>query len=76
MEMPCNILASKHFPNEYWGEEVATVVYIMNHCPTKSVKNKVSQEAWIGMNHSVSHLKVFVCVAYDQSSRLDEKEAR
>ena len=36
----------------------------MNRCPTKSVKNKVPQEAWIGMNHSVSHLKVFRCVAY------------
>ena len=58
------MLAAKHFPNEYWGEAVATAVYIMNRCPTKSVKNKVPQEAWTGMNHSVSHLKVFGCVAY------------
>jgi len=36
----------------------------MNRCPTKSVKNKVPQEAWTCMNHSVSHLKVFGCVAY------------
>ena len=40
------------------------VVYIMNWCLTKSVKNKVPQEAWTGMNHSVSDLKVFGCVAY------------
>ena len=58
------MLASKHFPNEYWGEAVTTVVYIMNQCLTKSVKNKVPQEAWTGMNHSVSHLKFFDCVAY------------
>ena len=64
MEMACSILAAKDFPNEYWGEVVATAIYIMNRCPTKSVKNKVPQEAWIGMNHSVSHLKVFGCVAY------------
>ena len=36
----------------------------MDRCPTKSVKNKVPQEAWTGMNHSVSHSKVFGCVAY------------
>ena len=53
MEMACSMLAAKHFPNEYWGEAVATAVYIMNRCPTKSVKNKVPQEAWTGMNHSV-----------------------
>ena len=37
MEMARNLLASKHFPNEYWGEAVATIAYIMNQCPTKSV---------------------------------------
>ena len=57
-------MAAKHFPNEYWGEAVATVVYIMNRCPTKSVKKKVLQEAWTSMNHSVSHLKVFGYVTY------------
>jgi hypothetical protein len=64
MEMVCNMLAGKHFSNEYWVEEVATVVYIINRCPTKSVKKKVPQESWTGMKHNVSHLKVFGCVAY------------
>ena len=62
--MAHNMMEAKHFPNEYWGEAVAIVVYIMNRCPTKSVKNKVPQEAWTGMNHSVSHLNFFCCVAY------------
>ena len=53
------MLVAKHFPNEYWGEAVATTIYIMNRCLTKTVKNKVIQEAWACMNHSVSHLKVF-----------------
>ena len=57
--MARSMLEAKHFPNEYWDEAVATVVYIMNRCPTKSVKNKAPQEAWTGMNHSVSHLKFF-----------------
>ena len=78
MEMARNMLEAKHFPNEYWGEAVATVVYIMNWCPTKSVKNKVPQEVWTGMNHSVSHLKVFGCVTYahvldELRKKLDKK---
>ena len=58
------MLAAKHFPNEYWGEAVAISVYIMNRSLTKREKNKFPQEAWTSMNHSVSHLKVFGCVAY------------
>ena len=64
MEMVHSMLATKHFPNEYWGEVVTTAVYIMNRCPAKSVKNKFPQEAWTGMNHNVSHLNFFGCVAY------------
>ena len=60
------------------GEAVVTIVYIMNRCPTKSVKNKVPQEAWTCMNHSVSHLKFFGCVAYahvpnELRNKLDKK---
>ena len=62
--MACSMMVAKHFPNEYWVEAVETVVYIMNRCPTKSVKNKVPQESWTRMNHSVSHLNFFGCVTY------------
>ena len=30
MEMARNMMAAKHFPNEYWGEAVTTAIYIMN----------------------------------------------
>jgi hypothetical protein len=43
---------------------VATAVYILNRCPKKSTKNRVPQEAWTGLKHSVVHLKVFGCVSY------------
>ena len=43
MEMARNMLVAKHLPNEYSGEAVATIVYIMNRCLKKSAKNKVSQ---------------------------------
>jgi len=45
MEMARNMLASKNLSNEFWAEAIATAVYIMNICPTKSVKNKFPQEA-------------------------------
>ena len=64
MEMVRSMMAYNHLSNEYWATTVTTVVYIMNRCLTKSVKNKVPQEAWIGMNHGVSHLQVFGCIAY------------
>ena len=64
MEMTRIMIASKHFPNEYWDEVVATVVYIMNRCVTKSVEKKIHKEALTCMNHSVSHLIFFCCVVY------------
>ena len=78
MEMARNMLAAKHFPNEYWGEAVATAVYVMNRCLKKSVNNKVPQEAWTGMNHIVSHFNFFCCVAYahvpdELRKKLDKK---
>ena len=36
----------------------------MNQCMMKSINKQVPQEAWTGMNHNVSHLKFFSCVAY------------
>ena len=41
MEMARSVLANKHLSNEYWDKALATGVYIMNRCLTKSVKNKV-----------------------------------
>ena len=60
MEMARSMMVAKHLSNEFCVEAVTTIVYIMNRCPTKSVKNKVPQEAWTSMNHNVSHLKVFI----------------
>ena len=60
MEMAHSMMAMKHLPNEYWVEALVIVVYVMNRFPTKSVKNIVPQEAWTGMEHSVSHLKFWV----------------
>jgi hypothetical protein len=79
MEMTCRILETKHFSSEYWVEEVATIVYIMNKFPTKSVKNKVPQEAWTCMKHNVVHLIFFGYVSYthvldEMRNKLDKKD--
>ena len=45
-------------------EQLHVFVYVINRSPTKSVMNRVPEEAWSGMSCSVSHLRVFGCVAY------------
>jgi hypothetical protein len=62
--MACNMLASKHLSNQYWAEVVENAIYILNICSTKSVRNKVPQEAWTRLNDNVEYLKVFGCYAY------------
>ena len=37
---------------------------MINKLPTKSVMNRVPEEAWSGMACSVSHFIFFGCVAY------------
>ena len=64
MEMERSMMKAKHLPNEYWTEVVACAVYILNRSPTKSVKDKVPQEAWNDKKNNVSHLIVFGCIAY------------
>ena len=78
MEMAHNMMDAKHFPNEYWDEEVTIDVYIMNRCPSKILKNKFPQEAWKCVDHSVSHLKFLGCVRYanvpdELRKKLDKK---
>lgn len=64
MEMVGSMLKAKHLPNEYWEIIVPCAIYIMNRCPIRSVSDMVKEEAWTGRNHSVSHMRVFVCMAH------------
>jgi hypothetical protein len=63
-EMARSMLKAKGLSNEFWGEAVATAIYLLNRCPTKSVCNMIPQEAWSKKNPSVEHLRVFGCVAF------------
>jgi len=64
MDMARSMLKAKHLPNDYWAEAVHCAAYILNRCPTKSVMNRVLEEAWSGTKQGVTHMKVFGCVAY------------
>ena len=58
------MLKAKQMPKEFWAEAVATAVYILNRCPTKTVQEMTPEEAWSGRRPSIRHLRVFGCIAY------------
>jgi hypothetical protein len=41
-----------------------TTVYILNHSPTKTLNGRTPYEAWHGRKPTVSHLRVFSCLAF------------
>jgi hypothetical protein len=43
---------------------VVTVVYILNHSPTKALNDRMSYVAWYGHEPVVSHLWVFGCLTF------------
>jgi len=58
------LLKQRRMPAKYWREAVMTAVHLLNRSPTKSLLGMTPYEAWHGRAPSVSHLKVFGCVAY------------
>lgn len=75
------MLKTKKLPNEYWEQGVACLVFILNKSPTKSEKEKINLKAWIIMHTSVSHLRVFGCVAHahipkELRNKLDDRSEK
>ncbi|ONK55055.1 uncharacterized protein A4U43_UnF8110 [Asparagus officinalis] len=64
LNMVRSMLKSKYLPKTYWTEAVDCAVYLLNRCPTKSVKFKTPLEMWRNIKLSVNHLKVFGCIVY------------
>ncbi|WVZ63766.1 LOW QUALITY PROTEIN: hypothetical protein U9M48_013373 [Paspalum notatum var. saurae] len=58
------LLKQRGMPAVFWGEAVATAVYILNRSPTKALNGKTPYEAWHGRKPAVSHLRVFGCLAF------------
>ena len=59
-----SMLKAKGLPGCFWGEAVATAVYLLNRCPTKNVEGMTPFKAWHGKKPAVHHLRVFGCIAY------------
>ena len=78
MDMVRCMLRFKQLPKEFWAKAFATAMYILNKCPTRSVRDKTPEEAWSERRPSIRHLRVFGCIAYahvpDQlRKKLDDK---
>ncbi|XP_037493577.1 uncharacterized protein LOC119370128 [Jatropha curcas] len=64
VEMARSMLQARRLANQFWAEAVATFVYLLNLSSRKVVMNRTPYKAWHGRKPSVSHLRVFRCVAY------------
>ncbi|MCI32875.1 retrovirus-related pol polyprotein from transposon tnt 1-94, partial [Trifolium medium] len=72
------MLNDKNVPKNFWPEAVNWAVHILNRCPTFAVKDITPEEAWSASKPSVSHFKIFGCIAYvhipdNLRKKLDDK---
>jgi hypothetical protein len=71
------LLKQREMPAVFWGEVVVTAVYILNRSPTKALNGRTPYEAWHGCKPTVSHLRVFDCLAFGKElghiGKLDDR---
>jgi hypothetical protein len=64
----------------FWGEAVVAAVYILNHLPNKALNEMTPYKAWHGCKPTVSHLRVFDCLAFTKKlghiGKLDDRSTR
>jgi len=72
--MTKNLLKEKKLAKQYWAEVVSCVVYLLNHCPTRSLQVVTLEEAWCGHKPCVTHLRFFGCMVY--AKILDAKRTK
>jgi len=72
--MARSMLKIKDMPKTFWAEVVDCTVYLLNHCPTKSVKFKTPVEMWSSIKPRVNHLKVFECITYTHIPKQKRKK--
>ena len=76
-----SMLSTSKLPHKFWGEALATAVYLRNRSPTKAVEGMTPLEALTGEKPNVEHLKTFGCAAYahvpkDERQKLDSKSRK
>jgi hypothetical protein len=64
-------------PAVFWGEAVVMAVYILNRSPIKALNGRMPYEVWHGRKPTVSHLRVFDCLAFSKElghiGKLDDR---
>ena len=63
------MMKAKSMPARFWGKVVTTVVFILNHVPTKALKGKTPFEAWYGRKPSVSFLWTFDYIGHVRKTK-------
>jgi transposase InsO family protein len=63
-EMANCMIQSKGLSLKYWVEAINCENYIVNHTPTKALKNITPEEAWTKIKPDVSHFHVFGSIAW------------
>jgi hypothetical protein len=67
--MACSLLKSRNMPAMFWGEAVATAVFLLNWAPTKAIDGMTPYEAWYGRRPDVSFLHMFGFMAYVKATK-------
>jgi transposase InsO family protein len=80
LDMVRKMLKEKNLLQEFWTEAAACPIYLLNNVQQR-VRNMTPQEAWSGEKPTISHLRVFGCVAYAQipeakRKKLDDREEK
>ncbi|WVZ88080.1 hypothetical protein U9M48_034633 [Paspalum notatum var. saurae] len=69
MAMACCMLKWKGLPGYFWGEAVATAVFILNRSPTRSLAGQTPYEAWHGELPPVHFMRTFGYIAHVKHTR-------
>jgi hypothetical protein len=59
------MLFHSFLPKSFWGEALITSNYLQNRCSTKAIlENKNPYEVWTQISPTLTHLRMFGCIAY------------
>lgn len=61
MEGTCTLLEEADLPYSFWGEALATFIYMNNFVPSSRFPNTIPVEAWTQRRHNIAHLRPFGC---------------
>jgi hypothetical protein len=68
------MLKAKGLLGYFWGEDVSTVVHILNRTPTLALDGKMSYEAWNDEVPAVHYFRTFGCITHLKVTRSNLKK--